>query len=626
VLGLFFVSIFAEINSVDDRGMVDNLVSGGAIDIESLFIPHSKDAGYYRPLLGVSFEIDRRFFFADRRTMHLHNILLHLINVLLVFGITSIILPPERRQTSWLPTIAALLFGLHPLVTESVDWISGRTDPLATVFILLSALLVISFTRTRQWWLLGLALMALLPGIMTKESALGFFAGGLCLAMAQPIETDETSGCNSDGVWRGFILFVLFAGVTICLNIFTFNFWIVLFMVCAYLLVLMVQDKKGHSLGQVIRRNVLTLSVLVVGLAAAVSFFSLARKIVFLSNASRIAQTVKLMSEDINVTLSVFLGAFGFYVKKFFLPLPLNFAIREIDPLYQLAGIIALFFCGYLLHHRSTVSGLVLAGAFLLTPSFPLAFGTIAWTAYAERYMYATVAFWAIAICLYVAKKTEEHKIPTSCRFAGVVLLIVVTGAITLQRNLVWRTNLTLHKDTVSKSPQFKRIRNEYMVALINNGQYDESEKQYKEALTIYSLEYHEPLDLNMAHAYALQGMNDKAIDLYELSLKRGGYKSIIAYSHYLEYLKDLIKVERDSVKKVEMVRKYLANGEKLFSLNEDPLVLYRMGQIAMNEGWKQQATDYFQRAYDRYPEGNEYKAYSKRLVEQLKNNYRTRQ
>ena len=164
------------------------------------------------------------------------------------------------------------------------------------------------------------------------------------------------------------------------------------------------------------------------------------------------------------------------------------------------------------------------------------------------------------------------------------------------------------------------------MVALINNGQYDESEKQYKEALSIYSLEYHEPLDLNMAHAYALQGMTEKAIDLYELSLKRGGYKSIIAYSYYMEYLKDLIKVERDSVKKVEMVRKYLANGEKLFSLNEDPLVLYRMGQIAMNEGWKQQATDYFQRAYDRYPEGNEYKAYSKRLVEQLKNNYRTRQ
>ena len=41
----------------------------------------------------------------------------------------------------------AAIFAVHPAHVESVSWISGRTDPLAAVFLLLSIFLYIIFTE-----------------------------------------------------------------------------------------------------------------------------------------------------------------------------------------------------------------------------------------------------------------------------------------------------------------------------------------------------------------------------------------------------------------------------------------------------------------------------------------------
>ena len=44
---------------------------------------------------------------------------------------------PDNRLA---PLFAALLFAVHPVHTESVSWISGRTDVLAALFFLLANL------------------------------------------------------------------------------------------------------------------------------------------------------------------------------------------------------------------------------------------------------------------------------------------------------------------------------------------------------------------------------------------------------------------------------------------------------------------------------------------------------
>jgi tetratricopeptide (TPR) repeat protein len=95
---------------------------------------------YYRPLTSFLFKIENYFFRGEPVGYHLINIILHLLNVLLLRRL--LVLITGSKQIAFL---AAALFAVFPLNAESVVWISGRTDLLATTFIL-SALLY----HTRQ--------------------------------------------------------------------------------------------------------------------------------------------------------------------------------------------------------------------------------------------------------------------------------------------------------------------------------------------------------------------------------------------------------------------------------------------------------------------------------------------
>ncbi len=88
--------------------------------------------GYYRPLTTLSFMIDRLVWGLSPSGFHLTNLLLHVACVLLVFAVARRLF--GKRSPA--PFVSALLFAVHPIHTESVAWISGRTDLLATAFCL----------------------------------------------------------------------------------------------------------------------------------------------------------------------------------------------------------------------------------------------------------------------------------------------------------------------------------------------------------------------------------------------------------------------------------------------------------------------------------------------------------
>lgn len=81
--------------------------------------------GYYRPLLTVSLLLDRWIFGTDAAGPHLHNLLLHLV----VTGLLVSLLRPRTGEARAM--VAALLFGLHPVLSETVLWVSARNDLLA---------------------------------------------------------------------------------------------------------------------------------------------------------------------------------------------------------------------------------------------------------------------------------------------------------------------------------------------------------------------------------------------------------------------------------------------------------------------------------------------------------------
>ena len=73
--------------------------------------------------------------------MHAHSVLLHAVNAVLVFLLYARLarrLPGEARSRVMVALVAALLWAVHPLRTESVAWIASRKDVLSLFWELLA--------------------------------------------------------------------------------------------------------------------------------------------------------------------------------------------------------------------------------------------------------------------------------------------------------------------------------------------------------------------------------------------------------------------------------------------------------------------------------------------------------
>lgn len=82
---------------------------------------------------------------------HLTNLLIHLVNAYLVYRLSQQFVRQQTRSAALhhVPLLAALLFAVHPIHSEAVSYISGRSASLMTLFYL-SAMLFYVIGRTRH--------------------------------------------------------------------------------------------------------------------------------------------------------------------------------------------------------------------------------------------------------------------------------------------------------------------------------------------------------------------------------------------------------------------------------------------------------------------------------------------
>ena len=119
----------------------------------------------YRPLRTCLFALEYALFGVEDSTgWHAVSLLLHALNSLLVY----LVLLPLFRGRPLPAGLAALVFAVHPVTSESVAWVSSQGDLLAMTFMLL-ALLVTQRTGVSRT-VLGLLFYAL--ACLAKESAL----------------------------------------------------------------------------------------------------------------------------------------------------------------------------------------------------------------------------------------------------------------------------------------------------------------------------------------------------------------------------------------------------------------------------------------------------------------------
>jgi hypothetical protein len=140
---------------------------------------------YYRPLTNLTYWADSRLWGRRPGGFHLTNWLLHAANSLAAF---EVVLALGGRPLPAL--VAALLFTSHPMHSESVVMVQGRTDLLATLLTLASLLAFLRMLASPpggRTVLAGAGCLAALAGaLLAKESAFTWPLLAAALVWATP--------------------------------------------------------------------------------------------------------------------------------------------------------------------------------------------------------------------------------------------------------------------------------------------------------------------------------------------------------------------------------------------------------------------------------------------------------
>ncbi len=121
------------------------------------------EAGFWHPLTWWSHMLDYELFGLNPGGHHLMSLLLHTLNVLLLFGLL-------QRWTGalWRSFLVAALFALHPLNVESVAWVAERKNVLSTLFWLLTLGAYVHYVRKPHWQRYLWVVVLFVLGLMAK--------------------------------------------------------------------------------------------------------------------------------------------------------------------------------------------------------------------------------------------------------------------------------------------------------------------------------------------------------------------------------------------------------------------------------------------------------------------------
>lgn len=559
VLGIYYPTLFSGFNTVDDLKLVNRMLNMESFSFWQRLRPGS--SFYYRPLLIWTFYLDKQLWGLDASFMHLGNMLLHGANALLVFLIARRACAALLDAVGFLPLTAALVFALHPINTESVNWVSGRTDVLATLFVLLTTLLLIRAMESRRpaWALL--AALVFIAGIMSKEVVVFFLPAGCYLLWRWPLSPRA-------GLFRSLRI-----------------------------------------------RSILCFAS---PFAFGATVYALSRFSRFGTRDAGFNFVLNNYGYDLFNTVRVVFKVFGFYVKKLFWPMPLNFAITNAHDAYVWWGLAAaLVLIGLVLLRRLAADFLAVA-LVMIAPAIIVALTNVAWTPLAERYLYLSSAFWALAVTIAVYQAGMALGRPAL--LAAVTAIVLLAGGwVTWQRNLVWQSTLTLYQDTVQKTPNFPPVRNELATALLHAGRHDEAAEQLRQARDQDGgqrvLNVHFNSVLGLIREGDFYGARSALAQL-ESSTEKPSLKFMEEAVKINEaMLRAFPEPQHKSLTLVELLEAY----ERLMTRKSDPFLRYRSGQIAMHLGDREKAAGYFSEAYQRAPATAHYREAAGRLAEKMR-------
>lgn len=408
-----------------------------AIDeLRDVFVPPAEipqwTYAYYRPMVVLSYLADQAFF--GRGAVagpHTANVLYHVLVTLFVWLLA-------RRVLRGLPAaelsavLVATLFAVHPIHTESVSWITGRSDVLAALFLLPSLLCLLRWRDYGSIPALLAAPVLFLGALLAKEVALT----GLVLAP----------------------------------------------------LLLWLAPRTQTALPPTRSAVAFTWAAVAVALIGAAGMYLSLRVGAGTEGANLEAKSsVEIASQA--------LRALGYYVGKLVLPWPQsNFvpwsSVPAAGPAAAILACAAVVAACAVLPWRQPAARAAFAGivwiAVTLAPAVAVALTAIAATPVAERYLYLPSVGLALALGAVFCR--VDAGAPRRIAIGALLALVGLAGAATVARGMVWQNDLRLWSDAILRAGDHAVPLLEYGKAQFQAGEPREAEQSFQRAREVAEL------------------------------------------------------------------------------------------------------------------------------------------
>lgn len=450
----------------DKHNIIDNEAIKSLSNIKQMWdINHSRFLAFY------SFALNYHFDELNVEGYHKINLMIHIINACLVFWIARLMFAtpvlknlPIAKHAKSISLITALLFVSHPLATGAVTYIVQRMASMVAMFYFMSVAMYmkarVSESKSKYLFFAG-AIISAICGFLTKENA---YTIPLVIVLIE---------------------FFFFNTKTIAINF---------------------KDKKviGAMIGIVafvvfIFAN-FSLNVLKPIAPSTFNSYTITSANYFFTQLSVIVKYIQLLFVPLHQNVD-----YDFHLSN---------SLFEVPTLINGLLLLSLLILAVYLYNRNRIISFGIFW-FFITLSIESSFIPISDLIFEHRTYIPSFGFFIILTAGIYGLAWDKFKYALLVFFA---ILICVNSVLAYQRNNVWKDDISLWSDAVSKSPNKER-------PYLNRGYAYGNRKQWDSAIADFTKvneirpKYHAAAYYNLGIAYWTIGQKDKSMENYSLAI-----------------------------------------------------------------------------------------------------------
>jgi tetratricopeptide (TPR) repeat protein len=475
---------------LDDRNsIVENMAIRDLSDLQAIWnYSNSRFIAYY------TFAVNYHFGELGVYGYHLFNLFIHLINAGLIYGLTLLIFStPALKQyaitkdKNIIAFFTALLFVSHPLATGSVTYIVQRMSSLVTLFYLLSVVLFMKSRLTKKgnlvkYGMLAIALISAVLAMYTKQNAFTLpFA--IILVEICFFQTKKFSMNLKD--YRVLLIIAAFVGITL----------------------IVLSNYTLSSLFSPLPINEQN------------NFISITPKNYLFTQFSVIVKYIQLLILPINQNLD-----YDFRISNSFF---------EIRTLLSFLFLLSLVILAIFQYNKNRIISFGIYW-FFLTLSIESSIIPISDVIFEHRTYLPSFGFFIVLSSVLYVLLWKKYKIQ------AIAILIIVIGSnsfMTYERNKIWKTELSLWNDVISKSPNKARPYNSRGTHFNRENKFDKAIQDFNKAIELqpnYALAYY-----NRGVVFRKENKFDSALEDYSKAIELNPQYGDAYYNRGLIFFND---------------------------------------------------------------------------------------